>query len=495
MKTKRNPLWRRLALLGAASLLGLNLNAADKAAWLGVSVGNVAEAVRHQLKLPRGAGLTVQNVANESPAAKARLERHDVLQKVDDQWLFNADQLTRLIRSYEPGDSVELTVLRGGNSESLTATLVEHEVADAVVWDPFAGAGQHGGFGMMGGGGGMGEMYGSGMGAGMDQPSRVEQQLKAIRGLSTGWAVEDQPTAFLGVELRTLDETLLEQLDRSREDGGVLIVGVIDDSPAAKAGLEKHDLIIELDGKKVANSRQFADIIGRWKPGDRVTLKLLREGKPTEVQVELGKREPADARQLKQLRQQYMVAPKVEVQTLPNQSGSVIIMQDQNSMSGFGGDGGMMGGGGFLGGAGGGFGGGGTGGAYGASSFGGSAGVSTQEMGTSRIRAGTIVTRDQTGEITVRQENENRHVTVKDAEGHVLFDGEVNSDADREALSEKVRKQLEKVEHLLQKNLTLPGVPPVQRQLRFLDEDTRPGPGFIRHEEVDILMPSEEVGV
>ncbi|MCP5521331.1 MAG: PDZ domain-containing protein [Verrucomicrobiales bacterium] len=520
MKTKRNHSWQRTVLWTATGLLGLQLNAGDTSTWLGVSVGTVADAVRHQLQLPRGAGLTVESVADGSPAAKAGLEQHDVLQKVDDQWLFNADQLTRLIRSYEPGNAVDLTVLRGGRSESLVATLGEHEVMPGPSWSVggpmmgFGGGGAMGGgaFGMgsMGGMGAPGGMGGGGfstgvgpgapggmmggMGGGMmggggstqPQAPKLLQDLEEARKLGGVWTPSGQPTAYLGVELREPDETLLEQLDRSREDGGVLIEQVIDDSPAARAGLVKHDLITELDAKKVTEPRQFAEIIGRWKPGDCVALKLLREGKPVEVKVELGKREPADAQQLKQFRRQYMVAPKIEVNALPNQSGSVIIMKSPNT------------------GAGDPFGEGGTSAGFGMGTMmGGATGNPTVQnveihttargTGTVQSRIGTVISRDPAGELAVRQEGDSRHVTVKDAEGNVLFEGEVNSDTDREKLSPEVRERLEKVEQLLQQNLDRPEAPPVERQLRVIHEDAQPG--FIRVEEEEVLTPDTPTGV
>lgn len=522
MKTKRNPLWQRAALWTVAGLLGLQLNAAEQAAWLGVSVGAVADAVRHQLQLPRGAGLTVEGVADDSPASKAGLEQHDVLQKVDDQWLFNADQLTRLIRSYEPGSTVQLTVVRGGKTESLTATLVEHEVSALPgmgYGSGFGGGGLMGGSGFGAGGmpgfGGMGGMSGFGAsggmgggsfgGTGFDQRplTNLVRRLRAapiLVPMVPGQATSGRPTAFLGVELRVPDETLLEQLDRPREEGGVLIEQVIDDSPAAKAGLLKHDLIIELDGKNVADPRQFADIIGRWKPGDRVTLRLLREGEAKELQVELGKREAADARQLQQLQQQFMVAPEIEVNTLPDQSGSVIIMRDERGVGGFGGGtaGGSSGfGGGF--GAGAGFG---TGSPAGGTSAGGPpynvevrATSHATQHGTKTVqtRLGTVISRDPAGEITVRQDGDNRHVTVRDADGNVLFEGDVSSDTDREKLSPEIRTRLEKADELLQQNLDQPEGPAVQRQLRVIEKGG--GPDFIRHEEQEVLIPAAPIGV
>lgn len=57
-------------------------------------------------------------------------------------------------------------------------------------------------------------------------------------------------------------------------------------SPAAKAGLQPGDLIVALDGKRVANSDELIVAIRSHSPGDRVTLTYVR-GKAAEVKVEL----------------------------------------------------------------------------------------------------------------------------------------------------------------------------------------------------------------
>ena len=80
--------------------------------YLGVETSPTDPAIQAQLKLPRGAGLTVNFVAADSPAKQAGVERFDLITKVDDQVLYNPPQLQGLIRSKKAGDEVKLTVLR-----------------------------------------------------------------------------------------------------------------------------------------------------------------------------------------------------------------------------------------------------------------------------------------------------------------------------------------------------------------------------------------------
>jgi membrane-associated protease RseP (regulator of RpoE activity) len=94
--------------------------------WLGVNTDTVSEELRSQLSLDPGVGLTVHGVTPESPAAKAGLQVHDVLTRLDDQLLMSPDQLRNLVVARKPGTAVKLTYLRKGKQAQTTATLGEH---------------------------------------------------------------------------------------------------------------------------------------------------------------------------------------------------------------------------------------------------------------------------------------------------------------------------------------------------------------------------------
>ena len=63
---------------------------------------------------------------------------------------------------------------------------------------------------------------------------------------------------------------------------------VIEGTAAAKAGLKEGDIILEFDGKKITTENSLAKIIMEYNPGDKIVLKILREGKEKIVQVTLG---------------------------------------------------------------------------------------------------------------------------------------------------------------------------------------------------------------
>jgi hypothetical protein len=113
-----------------------------KAAYLGIATSPAPPVVRKQLKLSEGMGLVVDFVEPGSPAEAAGVQPYDVAVRLNDQKLINAPQLAVLVRTFDPGAEVTLTVIREGKETPLKVTLVEHAVkpiAD-VEFGPMWGA-------------------------------------------------------------------------------------------------------------------------------------------------------------------------------------------------------------------------------------------------------------------------------------------------------------------------------------------------------------------
>jgi len=98
-----------------------------KVTYLGVATSGVPEAMADQLKLARGTGLVVDFIEPESPAATAGIRKHDILTKLDDQLLVNAEQLSVLVRNHKPNDKVSVTLVREGKEQKVPAVLGETE--------------------------------------------------------------------------------------------------------------------------------------------------------------------------------------------------------------------------------------------------------------------------------------------------------------------------------------------------------------------------------
>jgi S1-C subfamily serine protease len=74
------------------------------------------------------------------------------------------------------------------------------------------------------------------------------------------------------------------------EHGGVKFADVREGSPAAKAGFKGGDMLIEFDAKKIDNLYDFTYALRARKPGDKVVVTVLRNGRRLTRQVTLEAR-------------------------------------------------------------------------------------------------------------------------------------------------------------------------------------------------------------
>ena len=75
----------------------------------------------------------------------------------------------------------------------------------------------------------------------------------------------------------------------AKTEKGVVINNVLDSSSAKKAGLQKDDIITKVDDKEIVTPEDLRNAIQAHKPGDKITIYYLRDGKKKSVKVELGK--------------------------------------------------------------------------------------------------------------------------------------------------------------------------------------------------------------
>ncbi|MFH1863247.1 MAG: PDZ domain-containing protein, partial [bacterium] len=78
------------------------------------------------------------------------------------------------------------------------------------------------------------------------------------------------------------------------ESGGVFVEDVVDDGPAAQAGLREDDIIVSFNGKAVSDESQLRKLIQQTKPGDKAAVIIFREGTKQNVDVIMGEAEAED---------------------------------------------------------------------------------------------------------------------------------------------------------------------------------------------------------
>jgi serine protease Do len=106
-------------------------------------------------------------------------------------------------------------------------------------------------------------------------------QLRAKGHAVRGW---------LGVGIQKITPELVETLELE-DDKGALVSQVFDDSPAAKAGFERSDVIVEFDGKPIDAMEELPRVVASTPVGKPVDVVVLREGKKKTLEVTVGELE------------------------------------------------------------------------------------------------------------------------------------------------------------------------------------------------------------
>jgi len=110
-----------------------------------------------------------------------------------------------------------------------------------------------------------------------------------ITGVTGVHAGRDGQGAYLGVYMQELTRDVRRGLDLDVRDG-VLISGVADDSPAARAGVEDGDVIVEFNGKAVSDPDELSDLVSQLDPGKKVKIVVVRDGKRKTIKLKVGEK-------------------------------------------------------------------------------------------------------------------------------------------------------------------------------------------------------------
>jgi serine protease Do len=106
----------------------------------------------------------------------------------------------------------------------------------------------------------------------------VYEQIRKGGKISRGW---------LGVTIQNVSEDIAESLDL-KEAKGALVTKILEDGPAAKSEVNVGDVIVEVNGKQIADSRDLARTIAGYQPDVDAKLVVYRDGKRRDVTIRLG---------------------------------------------------------------------------------------------------------------------------------------------------------------------------------------------------------------
>ncbi|MEE9281626.1 MAG: Do family serine endopeptidase [Myxococcota bacterium] len=170
--------------------------------WLGVQIQRVNPALAKTFGLDEPKGALISMVFEDGPADKAKIKRGDVILEFDGSKIEEFDDLPRIVANTAPDTEVPLIVLRDGERKRLKAKLGKLE--------------------------------------------DDEIQLASAEKSDSAW----------GFEVEALTSEVVERLDLSHDISGVLVSNVDPDSSAARAGLQRGDVILEVNRVEVSRPSQ-----------------------------------------------------------------------------------------------------------------------------------------------------------------------------------------------------------------------------------------------
>jgi serine protease Do len=199
--------------------------------YIGLVPQDINEDLAKAFKLSSKEGVLVGDVDRAGPADKGGIRRGDVIVEYDGNKVENSTQLRNMAAQTKPGTPVKIGLLRDGKKVEVTVTLGERPKESAGGQAP------------------------------------QEQQAEA------------QTSQKLGLSVQTLTPDIAEQLGYQK-DAGVVVADVFSGSPAEEAGLQRGDLIKEVNRKEIRTAQDFEKEIRDIKSGDVAAL-LVRRGQNT----------------------------------------------------------------------------------------------------------------------------------------------------------------------------------------------------------------------
>jgi serine protease Do len=251
MNTLINGLNRGLGFaipINMAKEIGAELIAGHKIMrpWLGIRIETLGDdpSIRDMFKGVEK-GVLVRTIEADAPAYKSDLRPFDVITQVDNTAVTTDTELQHQILKKKIGQNVELTVWRKGQSMKIPVTT--------------------------------GELP--------NDISRASNQNIQPR------APREEEAGKFGLQVQELSKEMADRLKLGVQQG-VIVTDVADNSLASQQGIEREDVITEVDGRPVTDAKTFRDALNKADPKRGVLLYLDRKGSKTFAVLKAGGAEP-----------------------------------------------------------------------------------------------------------------------------------------------------------------------------------------------------------
>ena len=261
---------------------------------LGVSVESVTRENMGSFNLsgePRG--VAVRELLADGPAAKAGLQKNDVILRYDGEQVSSVQKLQRLINESAPEHTARLTISRGGAERELSVTLGKREgFAPGAFRDFKFPEGQTFNFDReelkrraeeLSRNSEEWKKRAKEQGLNSEEMRRSLERFRADNFGNNFTLVYGGAGRRIGVSTQPLTDQLANYFGVNGRDG-LLVTSVVENSPASKAGLRAGDVITEVEGARLRNAGELSRALNRRDDGD-VSLTVVRDKKTRTFKV------------------------------------------------------------------------------------------------------------------------------------------------------------------------------------------------------------------
>lgn len=222
----------------------------------------------------------VNDVEKDSPAELAKIQEGDILVSIDGKKVAGAPMVISEIRNRKPGQDVKFELERDGKMVEVRVKLGEYPELEAkrelearfprLFPTPPTGPAVP-------------------APAITPRPEKAPKAPKALIDRFETWPGWEK-RKYIGTYMESLNKELLEFFG-VKEESGLLVNRLTKDGPAQKAGLKVGDVVVRVDGKKVATVGELSELVQDKKKGDKVKLEIIRDKKPLTLEVEISEEE------------------------------------------------------------------------------------------------------------------------------------------------------------------------------------------------------------
>jgi len=195
--------------------------------WLGVGIQDLSEELKSYYGVTHSGGVLITQVFEGDPADKGGIKANDIIIEIDGKTVTTARELSGIIANTQVGAKTTIKFLRDGKTKTVQVELAKRDDSELLARKP-----------------------------------------------------SEDTSEDMGLELMDLSKENASRFGFESDESGVLVVGAKPGSKAAEAGIQRGDLIKEVNHQRITSIRDYTKVVKKIDEGDEVQclIRRAREG-------------------------------------------------------------------------------------------------------------------------------------------------------------------------------------------------------------------------